>query len=145
MEPDKTEPTQKGFKKILAGLIILALLLGGGWYLYRQGIFSGPANPQNLTSQPTVPQAQVAITSQGFVPQTILIQKGSSVIWTNKDIRPHQIASDPHPTHSLLTSLGQGKAISPKSTFTFTFNQTGTFTYHDELNPLGAKGEVIVK
>lgn len=151
-------PLQKGFKKLGVGLVILAVLLGTGWFLQQQGILS------NLTltaqqvwqelfsseSQPTIPQAQipaaqVTITTQGFVPQTILLKKGSGVIWTNTDNKPHQIASDPHPTHSLLPTLGKGKILSPASSFTLTFNKTGTFTYHDEENPLKFKGVVIVR
>lgn len=133
--------TKKRLLTIL--LIILAVLLTAGWFINQQGIFFQKTQP--ATPQGQLPAAQVNITAQGFVPQTILVKKGSSVNWTNRDNKPHQIASDPHPTHSLLLTLGKGKLLPAGSSFTLTFDRTGTFTYHDEQNPLKFKGVVIVK
>lgn len=157
-------PGQRKFKKLMAGLIILAVLLLVGWSLHSRGVFSQlaatsfklwqelspsqPAAPQthrSPTRQAPLPTARATITGKGFVPQTLLVKKGSQVSWTNQDKKSHQVTSDPHPTHSLLPALGQGKPIPPNSTFTFTFDKAGTFTYHDELNPLKFKGVVIVK
>lgn len=121
-------------------LVILIVLLTAGWFINQQRI-----KPQLATPQVKLPTAQVTITTQGFVPQTILIKKGSTVNWTNRDNKPHQIASDPHPTHSLLLTLGKGKLLPAGSSFTLTFDRTGTFTYHDEQNPLKFKGVVVVR
>lgn len=155
----KFSPLSPGKKRLILGAIFLVVLLGIGWFLNQQGILSKISqNARQLwqeflslesptVSSPTsqIPTAQVTITEQGFVPQTILIKKGSTVNWTNRNNKPHQIASDPHPTHSLLPALGQGKLLPAGSSFTLTFDRTGTFTYHDEENPLKFKGVVIVK
>lgn len=133
--------TKKQLLTIL--LIILAVLLTAGWFINQQGIFSQKTQP--ATPQVQLPAAQVTITAQGFVPQTILVKKGSTLNWTNRDNKPHQVASNPHPTHTLLPVLGQGKLLPAGSSFTLTFDRTGTFTYHDEQNPLKFKGVVIVK
>lgn len=152
-------PLSPGKKKLILGGIFLVVLLGTGWFLNQQGILSRMSltaselwqeflslgSPVTTAVKPPAPLAQVTITAQGFVPQTILIKKGSPVNWTNRDNKTHQIASDPHPTHLLLPALGKGKNLSPGSSFTFTFDKTGTFTYHDEQNPLKFKGVVIVK
>lgn len=145
--------------KLIVGGILLVVLLGAGWFLNQQGVLSRTSqtalklwqeflsleSPLTPAVKPPVPLAQITVTAQGFVPQTILIKKGSSVNWTNRDNKPHQIASDPHPTHSLLPALGKGKLLPAGSSFTLTFDKAGTFSYHDEENPLKFKGVVIVK
>lgn len=155
----KFSPLSPGKKRLILGAIFLVVLLGTGWFLNQQGILSKISqNAQQLWQEflslespltPAVklpvPTAQITITAQGFVPQTILVKKGSTLNWTNRDNKPRQIASDPHPTHSLLPLLGRGKILSAGSSYTFTFEKVGTFTYHDEENPLKLKGVVIVK
>lgn len=155
----KFSPLSPGKKRLMLGAIFLVVLLGIGWFLNQQGILSKMSqNAQQLwqeflslesptVSSPTsqIPTAQVTITEQGFVPQTILIKKGSTVNWTNRDNKPHRVTSDPHPTHSVLPTLGEDNLLITGASYTYTFNKTGTFTYHDEQNPLKFKGVVIVK
>ena len=134
---------------LIIGLVIaLALVLGGYYYLsYSQGSLSLklPTPQPAVSPVPPVSQAIVTISSKGFLPQTLLVKKGSTVTWTNQDNKPHQVSSDPHPTHSLIPALGKGKLLPAGSSQTFTFTQPGTFTYHDEQNPLKFKGTIVVK
>lgn len=88
--------------------------------------------------------AAVEITKAGFYPATISVKKGSVVTWTNKDTKPHQVASDPHPTHTALPGLGS-IVLTKGDSFSFIFEKTGTYTYHDHLNPLKFKGTIIVE
>ncbi len=85
----------------------------------------------------------VTITASGFSPATITISAGESVMWVNNDIKNHWPASDPHPQHtdySGFDSLG----ISTGSSWSFKFNETGTWNYHDHNMP-SRKGIVIVQ
>ncbi len=85
----------------------------------------------------------VTITASGFSPATITISVGESVMWVNNDIKNHWPASDPHPQHtdySGFDSLG----ISSGSSWSFKFNKTGTWNYHDHNMP-SRKGIVIVQ
>ena len=125
------------FSLIIAFVVIVVALVG---FLY----FNKQKSTGSKTTTQPVTVAAVSITKDGFVPATIQIKKGSQVTWTNNDTNPHQVVTDPHPTHTNLKglnsdSLGQGES------FTFTFEKSGTFTYHDEMNPLNIKGAVIVK
>ena len=125
-------------------VILVAAVLGLIWFLYLN-------NPKTKETAKTTPppataasEAQVSITKDGFVPATIQIKKGSQVTWTNKDSSSHQIASDPHPTHTNLKGL-VGDKLAKDESFAFIFEKTGTFTYHDELNPLKFQGTVKVQ
>ena len=85
----------------------------------------------------------VTITASGFSPPTITISVGESVMWVNNDIKNHWPASDIHTKHtdySGFDSLG----ISSGSSWSFKFNATGTWNYHDHNLP-ARKGIVIVQ
>jgi len=124
-------------------VILVAAVLGLLGFLYLNNQRSKETTkPAPLTA--VVSEAQVSITKDGFVPATIQIKKGSQVTWTNKDSDSHQIASDPHPTHTNLKALVSDKLAKDES-FAFIFEKAGTFTYHDELNPLKLQGTVVVK
>lgn len=85
----------------------------------------------------------VTITASGFSPSTITISVGEMVMWVNNDIKNHWPASDPHPQHtdySGFDSLG----ISSGSSWSFKFNATGTWNYHDHNLPT-RKGTVVVQ
>lgn len=77
----------------------------------------------------------VTITSAGFSPKNITIKAGETVVWKNQDSLMHTVNSSPHPSHTdypPLNSVGQISAGEEKS---FTFEKTGTYKYHDHLNP----------
>lgn len=99
-----------------------------------------PAQPQTTTATTTVAaQGLVSITSNGFIPQTLSIRKGDQVKWTNTDQLPHRIISDS------LASLNSGKPLNTNDSFIFTFEQSGTFTYHDGENPEKFQGTILVQ
>lgn len=92
----------------------------------------------------TNPQSfSVHIQATSFNPSTISINKDDTIIWLNDDVMSHQIASDPHPSHSDLPDLTSG-SLSKNQTYSYKFTKTGTFKYHDHLNP-ALKGTVEVK
>jgi plastocyanin len=135
--------------KTIIFLLLLIIPLTLGTYVY----FTQPEKLPNLpsfTPTPTpipspVPTAVVEITKDGFVPQTIRVVKGTQVTWINQDTKPHWVISDPHPTHHTLSTLNSGQALMPQDSFSYTFESQGTFSYHDELNPLKILGEVVVE
>lgn len=128
-------------------LAILAILLLVGAYLLwgkRALPVPNPFTSFRPTPAPLI-TAQVSIKATGFSPQTLQVKKGTQVIWLNLDARPHQIMTDPHPLHNSLSQFQQNSPLKQGDTFSFTFDKTGTFTYHDETNPLKVKGIVIVE
>jgi plastocyanin len=78
----------------------------------------------------------VSIKAGGFSPASITINSGDSIKWTNVDTVNHQVVSD--------RGLFASSILRPGQTYTRTFNQGGTYRYHDGLEPT-EKGAVIVK
>jgi len=139
METENKHTNWFAFSLIIAFVVVVAVLVGF-LYFNKQ---NEESTSSKTTTQP-VAVASVSITKDGFVPATIQIKKGSQVTWTNNDTNPHRVVTDPHPAHTNLKGLDSDPLATGES-FTFTFEKTGTYGYHDEMNPLKIKGTVIVK
>jgi plastocyanin len=134
-----------GGKKILLALPILALLAAGC------GSSTTPTveqTPPSQTKQPAVqspsptttakptqaPSAtpdptsvSINISNFAFSPANITIKKGTKITWTNQDGASHTVTGDNGGPAS--GSLSNG------SSYSFTFNQAGTFSYHCAIHP----------
>ncbi|MBX4187689.1 MAG: cupredoxin domain-containing protein [Candidatus Doudnabacteria bacterium] len=95
----------------------------------------------SATPQPKT--VNIMISNNKFSQSPVTIDANDTVIWVNQDTVNHQIASDPHPTHTDLPELESG-LLATNQTYNFKFTTSGTFNYHDHLNP-SIKGVVIVK
>jgi len=78
----------------------------------------------------------VQIKRSGFVPAAITINQGDSVTWTNMDTIDHQVVANGGSFASPI--------LKPGKSWTHTFNNGGTFHYHDSLHPT-LKGTVTVR
>ncbi len=81
-------------------------------------------------------QYDVSAKVNGFTPATITISVGDTIRWIFRDSFSHRLVSDTAGFDSMARYQDQ--------VWTYTFNQPGTFAYHDSLNP-NAQGTVIVK
>ncbi len=90
--------------------------------------------------------AYISITSNGLSPTQVSIQRGWQVTWVNKDETQHRIVSDPYPGGNIQDDVYfDSDALDSDESFTYTFNKEGTFSFHDEEDPLKVKGVIIVK
>ncbi|MEM5828182.1 MAG: cell wall-binding repeat-containing protein [Candidatus Aenigmatarchaeota archaeon] len=101
--------------------------------------------------------AEIVITDSGFQPEKLVVKKGTRVIFINQASREVWPASDYHPTHRLYPGSGIEKCgtpeeknifdacrgLKPGESWSFVFNEVGTWTYHDHLAPR-FKGTIIV-
>ncbi len=93
---------------------------------------------QLATDTAASPSGQtVEVTVQGFTfdPIELTITAGTTVQWTNMDSAKHTISADDGSWGS--GNLGQG------ATFSFTFDQPGTFAYHCEIHPTMAATIIV--
>lgn len=105
--------------------------------------------PPAVPSQPEMAvEHTVEVTSAGFNPSTITVKAGEAVTFVNKDSAQHWPASAMHPTHKVypgsdIEKCGTAEApmifdackgMAQGESFKFTFNEKGTWNYHDHLN-----------
>jgi plastocyanin len=74
-----------------------------------------------------------------------VIKRGQAVQFVNQSETGKNlwVASDPYPTNSNYPAFNAGKAVGKGGTYTFIFTKTGTWTYHNDLNP-SRRASVIV-
>lgn len=126
-------------------IIILSVLLIGVFVLSGCSSYGGnqaPSSSMPSTSQtPTqssdqTKNASVTINIQNFAfnPASVTISKGTTITWTNNDSAPHQIKS----------ATFNSSQLSKGQTFSFTFNDAGTFDYSCAIHP-SMLGKIIVQ
>jgi plastocyanin len=96
-----------------------------------------PAPAKTPAKPKVVPPAAIKlITIQNFAfsPSSLTLNQGDAVRWTNQDSAPHTVTSDTFQSPNLTTN----------GSFSFTFKQAGTFSYHCSIHP-SMKGTIIVK
>ena len=123
---------EQGFLGLGQAEVQLTVYLSGGL-----GASATPASPAP-TPTPTPPPAnavQVTIQNFAFAPPTLAITTGTTVTWTNKDQIAHTATADDQSFDSGNLNTGQ--------TWSFTFNQPGTFAYTCTYHPY-MKGTITV-
>ncbi len=83
-------------------------------------------------------KASINIEGFAFSPSTLTIPKGTNVEWTNNE---YSIA---HTTTGLDGTWDSGTLREGES-FSFKFNEIGTYDYQCDIHPLTMKGKVIVE
>lgn len=91
--------------------------------------------------KPAVPapsQPEVTMSDTAFMPQTIAIKAGDTVVWKNTSSKSHTVTSD---GGFLLLNSGN---IAPGKTFSHTFKSPGSYTYHCGIHDR-MSGTIIVR
>ena len=78
---------------------------------------------------------KVVIQNNAFIPSTVIVPVGSTVIWINKDPDTQDVVSDSRVFES--GNLANGES------YNYTFNQTGSYHYHSSIHP-SMKGTIVV-
>lgn len=93
-------------------------------------------------------QATIAITSAGVVsPANVTIRQGGRVTFVNNDTRPHDMSSDPHPSHEDCAAMSQvGFLAAGQSRTSGNFNDVRTCGFHDHNLPgnTGLQGRITI-
>ncbi|WP_347720624.1 cupredoxin domain-containing protein [Candidatus Nanohalovita haloferacivicina] len=133
---------------------ILALtVIVSGCATFTQNDSSEPDDIDDMVPNSTNATV-VEYSSSGFQPSTVTVEQGETVMWASTG--PSMwIGSDQHPSHTEYsgTSLDEhcqnGESdtfdqCETSQTYSFTFNQTGEWSYHNHVRP-GDTGTVIVE
>jgi plastocyanin len=86
----------------------------------------------------------VEITDDGFEPSSLTVSSGDTVTFENKSSDDSWPASDVHPTHQEYPGFDAKKPLLPGDSYSFTFTKTGSWGYHNHLEP-DVKGMIVVQ
>lgn len=134
-------------KAFIIGLAAVIIIGVGGFVLLHQS--NKPAattnSQQPSTTTSTAQNAADTITFDGsqFSPASLTVKAGTTVTIRNTSSQDLQMDSNPHPVHTDDTDLNVGLVV-PGQSATFTVTKTGTFGYHDHLDP-GIGGHITIQ
>lgn len=84
----------------------------------------------------TVPKNhEIKMMGSGFEPSELVIRKGDTVKFVNASNQAIRPASGPHPTHTDYAEFDPKKGIEAHTFWEFKFEKSGTWKFHDHLNP----------
>ena len=86
-------------------------------------------------SHPLSGEQVIRMTEDGFVPDVIIITKGTKIRFLNADTLAHWPASDLHPSHTLYPEFDPHMPIESGKEWDFTFEKIGKWNMHDHLAP----------
>lgn len=118
------------------------------------------SNNSNSTSTPSDSnenQTTVTYTDSGFEPATVNIEQGETVVWRSESSRSMWVGSNRHPTHTQYSGSSLSEhcqdgdqntaafdQCSSGDTFSFTFEKTGEWSYHNH-DYSAHQGTVVVE
>jgi len=110
--------------RVLATALAVASLIGGS------------GSPRAQAEPAKHPTAEVKIDNFSFGPAALTIAPGTTVTWTNRDDIPHTVVAD--------DKAFKSKTLDTDETFSYTFEQPGTFPYFCSIHP-HMTGKVVVQ
>ncbi len=128
--------------KTISLVLVIVIIIAGGYFLLKNKKVEAPAATTGVETRNTV-----IYTDAGYEPGTLTVKLGETVAWKNESSSGMWTASGVHPSHTLYsgTSLSEhcldvsGTAFDacgstqPGDSWSFTFNKTGTWKYHNHL------------
>lgn len=75
-------------------------------------------------------EVSATISGNAFQPASLTIKKGTKVTWTNNDSVEHTVTAD-----TTAANAPDSPQLDQGDTYSFTFNDTGTFAYHCTPHP----------
>lgn len=153
--------------KIFIALVVLAAGALVGWYFLKGNVSAPPGgNTAAVTPTPAgsnlgapapatgtgtsgiekggvAARTVVTLSDKGFAPNSVTVKAGTTVTFVNESTGAMWVASDPHPTHTLLPGFDELASAEKGGTYEYTFTKVGTWTYHNHRMP-SEKGTVVV-
>jgi plastocyanin len=86
----------------------------------------------------------IEVDDKKFSPDKITIKKGQTITFVNRGKEGHWPASNIHPTHGIYPEFDPKEPIPASLSWSFTFDKTGQFRFHDHLFPK-MKGMITVE
>lgn len=148
-------------RNLWLAVVIALMVLIGGYYIIRKSYEAASISTQTPTTNTiatnspeassstaspsaSLSEAVIDVTSNGFSPGSVTMKAGGIVTWMNTDSAPHQVNSNPHPTHTDYPPLNTIGLLQPGQQKSLMFPTPGRYGFHDHLNPQYT-GTVIVQ
>ena len=136
-------------KKRIVIISIIVIIIGitlGIVFLSQNTVVQDVDNQKTILKGDVIMSTKVSRpgcekTDSCYTPSKIVIKQGGSVTWVNEDVAFHSVTSGYYDEPS---EIFDSDYLDPEESFTFTFENIGTYDYFCTLHPW-MKGQVIVE
>ena len=136
-------------KKRIVIILIIVIIIGitlGIVFLSQNTVVQDVDNQKTILKGDVIMSTKVSRpgcekTDSCYTPSKIVIKQGGSVTWVNEDVAFHSVTSGYYDEPS---EIFDSDYLDPEESFTFTFENIGTYDYFCTLHPW-MKGQVIVE
>jgi len=122
--------------------VLLLIVILGVFAFLTFGLSSKEQVSQSCPQVNSVTQT-VVMKEDSFEPETLTVQKCTKVIFKNQDKVSRWPASNLHPTHGVYPEFDPLEPVEKGAEWSFIFDKTGSWRYHDHLLP-SIRGTIIV-
>lgn len=116
----------------VGGILLLVVMAASLWLIYKSFSLNSFLSVEKETSGA---KHIVVLDKDGFSPPVITIKKGDYVTFMTKRGKPFWPASNLHPLHTDYLEFDPKRPVAPDESWSFQFDKTGKWTYHDHLYP----------
>ena len=138
-------------KNFLVPIVIIVVLVAVGVFFLQRGggiDYNVPVG----TEQENLGDNIVVYTKNGYSPNVLQVNVGDTVVFKNESSGVMWTASAIHPVHSAYPTTGgclgstfdACTSLSPGSSWSFQFDEAGSWRYHNHLNP-ARTGTIVVR
>lgn len=143
---------------IIVGIVVV--LLGGGYLVVSKSNTSSTNEDiqsvevekvETVTGDVIGAVKRVSYTKTGFVPKTISVSKGETVMFVDEGGGRMWVSSDNHPAHTNYPGNAEAGCSGAGfdqceigESYSFTFNEAGTHKYHNHIRSADG-GTIIVE
>ena len=141
--------------------VVVIIVLGGFLFLQQR---NAPEQGAPAGTSPLLESGEgqssvtITYTNSGYSPKEVIVSQGGTVTFENQSSRDMWPASVIHPIHTIYPGSGIQKcrtaeqlrifdacrSIAQGESWSFTFQEQGSWGYHDHRNP-SSTGKIIVK
>ena len=121
-------------KSLIIGLLVVFVLISG--CTSTTTVKPAEPTPEATTRARISTEQQITIRDSDFVPNIAEVPIGTTVTWINDDNIQHTVTS--------VSGLFDSGSIGSGETYSYKFNQAGTFEYSCTNHPSMPHGKVVV-
>jgi len=131
---------KRALPSVVVSLVAVVVLAGCGKIANSYGTPGSSGGGGASTPMPTMPSGSGTVTPAtgttvniqnfAFTPQTLTVEAGTKVTWTNNDTTVHNVTSTNGPgLNAATTSLFSSGSLNGGQSFSYTFTKPGTYYY----------------
>lgn len=133
-------------RRVVVAVAAFACMMSCGGGSKGGGTQPTPTSPPPAGGNTGAPT--ITIANNSVSPKNITVARGDRVTLINSDTQPHDMQSDPHPTHTDCQEINQVGLLNPgQSRQTGTFSTARTCGYHDHNRDMvdSLKGTITIQ